>query len=95
MFSANYTWGKVLDNVTEGGLGDYLNTNGYGGLYSGVQDIQNQRGDRGPSEFDATTSLCAFGAVDLAFSEVQCRPQECSGRVEVEFDRQPAIRTSF
>jgi Carboxypeptidase regulatory-like domain/TonB dependent receptor len=54
MFSANYTWGKVLDNVTEGGLGDYFNTNGYGGLYSGVQDIQNQRGDRGPSEFDAT-----------------------------------------
>jgi hypothetical protein len=54
MFSANYTWGKVLDNVTEGGLGDYTNANGYGGLYSGVQDIQNQRGDRGPSEFDAT-----------------------------------------
>jgi hypothetical protein len=44
--------GKVLDNVTEGGLGDYLNTNGYGGLYSGVQDIENQAGDRGPSEFD-------------------------------------------
>ena len=54
MFTANYTWGKVLDNVTEGGLGDYFNTNGYGGLYSGVQDIENQRGDRGPSEFDAT-----------------------------------------
>jgi hypothetical protein len=53
MFSANYTWGKVLDNVTEGGLGDYFNTNGYGGLYSGVQDVHNQRGDRGPSEFDA------------------------------------------
>lgn len=54
MFSATYTWGKVLDNVTEGGLGDYFNTNGYGTLYSGVQDIENQRGDRGPSEFDAT-----------------------------------------
>jgi outer membrane receptor protein involved in Fe transport len=53
MFSATYTWGKVLDNLTDGGLGDYFNTNGYGGLYSGVQDIQNQRGDRGPSEFDA------------------------------------------
>lgn len=52
LFTANYTWGKVLDNVTEGGLGDYFNTNGYGGLYSGVQDIENQRGDRGPSEFD-------------------------------------------
>jgi len=54
MFAANYTWGKVLDNVTEGGLGDYLNTNGYGGLYSGVQDIQNPKADRGPSEFDVT-----------------------------------------
>jgi len=53
LFTATYTWGKVLDNVTEGGLGDYFNTNGYGGLYSGVQDIENQRGDRGPSEFDA------------------------------------------
>ena len=54
MFTANYTWGKVLDNVTEGGLGDYFNTNGYGGLYSGVQDIENQAGDRGPSEFDVS-----------------------------------------
>jgi hypothetical protein len=52
-FTANYTWGKILDNVTEGGLGDYFNVNSYAGLYSGVQDIQNQRGDRGPAEFDA------------------------------------------
>jgi outer membrane receptor protein involved in Fe transport len=50
--TANYTWGKVLDNVTEGGLGDYINTNGYGLLYSGVSNIENQRMDRGPSEFD-------------------------------------------
>lgn len=52
MFVANYTFGKVLDNVTEGGLGDYFNVSGHGGDYSGVQDIANQRGDRGPSEFD-------------------------------------------
>lgn len=52
--STNYTWGKVLDNVTEGGLGDYFNTNGYGLLYAGVSNIANQRADRGPSEFDAT-----------------------------------------
>jgi hypothetical protein len=52
-FTANYTWGKILDNVTEGGLGDYFNVNTYAGLYSGVQNIQNQRGDRGPAEFDA------------------------------------------
>jgi len=65
MFSANYTWGKVLDNVTEGGLGDYFNTNGYGGLYSGVQNIQNQRGDRGPSEFDATHRFALSALWDL------------------------------
>jgi hypothetical protein len=52
MFVANYTYGKVLDNVTEGGLGDYRNVSGHGLDYSGVQDITNQRGDRGPSEFD-------------------------------------------
>jgi hypothetical protein len=53
MFVANYTFGKVLDNVTEGGLGDYFNTNAYALNYSGVMDIQHPRLDRGPSEFDA------------------------------------------
>ena len=65
MFAANYTWGKVLDNVTEGGLGDYLNTNGYGGLYSGVQDIQNQAGDRGPSEFDVAQRFALSAVWEL------------------------------
>ena len=51
-FTANYTFGKVLDNLTEGGLGDYFNTNGYGILYSGVSDIQHPSLDYGPSEFD-------------------------------------------
>jgi hypothetical protein len=41
LFVANYTFGKVLDNVTEGGLGDYFNTNAYAGNYSGVMDIQH------------------------------------------------------
>ena len=52
MFTANYTFGKVLDNLTEGGLGDYFNTNAYGLLYSGVSDIGNPHQDYGPSEFD-------------------------------------------
>jgi len=52
MFTANYTYGKVLDNLTEGGLGDYTNTNGYGLLYSGVSDIGKPHLDYGPSEFD-------------------------------------------
>lgn len=54
MFVANYTFGKVLDIVTDGGLQDYFNVAGYGvsGNYSGVVDINNRRLDRGPSEFD-------------------------------------------
>jgi len=52
MFTANYTFGKVLDDVTEGGLGDYFNTNGYGGLYAGVSDLAKPHLDYGPSEFD-------------------------------------------
>ena len=52
MFVANYTFGKVLDNVTEGGLGDYFNVNSYAGNYSGVMDIEHPKLDRGPSEFD-------------------------------------------
>lgn len=53
MFVANYTFGKVLDLVTEGGLGDYFNTNDYGlGSYQGTVDVQNRSLDHGPSEFD-------------------------------------------
>ena len=51
-FTANYTFGKVLDDLTEGGLGDYFNTNGYGITYSGVSDIGKSHQDYGPSEFD-------------------------------------------
>ncbi len=61
MFTANYTWGKVLDNLTEGGLGDYFNTNGYGLLYSGVSDIQKPHQDYGPSEFDVTHRFTLTG----------------------------------
>ena len=52
MWTANYTFGKVLDNVTEGNLGDYFNVNAYAAAYTGVQDIANPNADRGPSEFD-------------------------------------------
>jgi hypothetical protein len=51
-FVVNYTIGKVLDNVTEGGLGDYGNVNDYAGLYAGVEDLDRPRLDYGPSEFD-------------------------------------------
>jgi hypothetical protein len=47
--------------VTEGGLGDYANTNGYGLLYAGVSNIANQRADRGPSEFDVTHRVVISG----------------------------------
>jgi len=52
MFVANYTFGKVLNFVTDPGLGDYFNVNSSGSLYSGVQDINHKRADYGPSDFD-------------------------------------------
>ena len=58
-FVANYTFGKVLDNVTEGGLGDYFNVNSYGINYSGVMDIEHPDLDRGPSEFDVRNRFTA------------------------------------
>jgi outer membrane receptor protein involved in Fe transport len=64
-FTANYTFGKVLDNLTEGGLGDYFNVNGYGLLYSGVSDVHNQRNDRAPSEFDVRHRFTLSALVGL------------------------------
>jgi hypothetical protein len=65
MFTANYTFGKVLDNLTEGGLGDYQNTNGYGLLYSGVSDVEKTHLDYGPSEFDARHRLTLTGVWNI------------------------------
>ena len=64
-FTANYTFGKVLDNLTEGGLGDYSNTNGYGLLYSGVSDVGNSHLDYGPSEFDARHRFTLTGVWNI------------------------------
>ena len=64
-FIANYTFGKVLDNVTEGGLGDYFNTNAYAINYSGVMDIEHPRLDRGPSEFDVRHRFTSTAIWDL------------------------------
>jgi Carboxypeptidase regulatory-like domain/TonB dependent receptor len=65
MWTANYTFGKVLDNVTEGNLGDYFNVNGYSALYTGVQDIAHPNADRGPSEFDVRQRFTLSGVWDL------------------------------
>ena len=62
---ANYTFGKVLDNVTEGGLGDYSNVNAYGALYAGVQDLRCLKCDYGPSEFDVRHRFTFYGTWDL------------------------------
>lgn len=64
-FTANYTFGKVLDNLTEGGLGDYSNVNGYGILYSGVADIGRPHLDYGPSEFDARHRFTLTGVWNI------------------------------
>jgi hypothetical protein len=65
LFVANYTFGKVLDNVTEGGLGDYFNTNAYAGNYSGVMDIQHPQLDHGPAEFDVPHRFTASAIWDV------------------------------
>jgi len=65
LWTANYTFGKVLDNVTEGNLGDYFNVNGYAALYTGVQDITKPQQDRGPSEFDVRHRFTFAGLWDL------------------------------
>ncbi len=61
MLIANYTYGKVLDNVTEGGLGDYFNVNAYAINYSGVMDIEKPRLDYAPSEFDVRNRFVLSG----------------------------------
>jgi hypothetical protein len=66
-WTANYTFGKVLDNVTEGNLGDYFNVNAYSAAYTGVQDIDKPGADRGPSEFDVKHRFTFSGLWDLPF----------------------------
>jgi hypothetical protein len=66
-WTANYTFGKVLDNVTEGNLGDYFNVNAYAAAYTGVQDINKPGEDRGPSEFDVRHRFTFSGLWDLPF----------------------------
>ena len=65
MWTINYTYGKVLDNVTEGNLGDYFNVNAYSALYTGVADISKPRLDRGPSEFDVRHRFTLSGVWDV------------------------------
>jgi hypothetical protein len=64
-FVANYTFGKVLDNVTEGGLGDYANVNAYAGLYAGVEDLSRPHLDYGSSEFDVRHRFTLTGTWDV------------------------------
>jgi Carboxypeptidase regulatory-like domain/TonB dependent receptor len=64
-FTANYTFGKVLDNVTEGNLGDYFNVNAYSALYTGVADISKPGLDRGPAEFDVKQRFTFAGVWNL------------------------------
>jgi outer membrane receptor protein involved in Fe transport len=66
-WTANYTYGKVLDNVTEGNLGDYFNVNAYAAAYTGVQNIDKPAADRGPSEFDVRHRFTLSALWDLPF----------------------------
>jgi hypothetical protein len=65
MFTANYTLGKVLDLVSDAGLGDYFNVSSSGGLYAGVQDPAKISADWGPSEFDVRHRFTVTALWDL------------------------------
>jgi outer membrane receptor protein involved in Fe transport len=62
-FTANYTLGKVTDEVTEGGLGDYFNVGTP--LYTGTMDVRSRQLDKGPSEFDVRHRFAFSGLWDL------------------------------
>lgn len=62
-FTANYTLGKVTDEVTEGGLGDYLNVGTPN--YTGAMDVKNRGLDRGPSDFDVRHRFSLTGLWDI------------------------------
>ncbi len=59
-FTLNYTWSKSLDYVSDPGLGDYSNVGMP--LYTGTMDVQNQRLDYGPSNFDVRHKFSAYGS---------------------------------
>jgi hypothetical protein len=63
MFTFNYTLGKATDEVSDPGLGDYINIGT--ALYTGTVDAANPRLDRGPSEFDVRHRVAAHAIWDL------------------------------
>ncbi len=65
-WTANYTFGKVLDNVTEGNLGDYFNVNAYAGAYTGVQDIAKPGARPWPFRIRCASSFYSERRVGLA-----------------------------
>lgn len=76
MFTANYTFGKVLDLISDPGLGDYFNVSSAGGLYAGVQDPAKRSADWAPSEFDVKHRFTVTALWDLP------KPHSDSGFVQ-------------
>jgi len=62
---ANYTFGKVIDLVSDGGLGDYSNVGQSTPQFITGTDTNQPRLDRGPSEFDVKHRLTLMGVWDL------------------------------
>lgn len=65
MLVGNYTFGKVIDLVSDGGLGDYQNVGQSTPQYINGTDTNQPRLDRGPSEFDVKHRLTLMGLWDL------------------------------
>lgn len=63
LFQAAYTFGKVLDTVSDPGLGDWGNISIP--AYIGQQDIADANLDRGPSDFDVRQRLTVNAVWEL------------------------------
>ena len=63
MLSGNYTFGKVIDDGSDAGLGDFANTSER--LYITQVDATHPNLDRGPSEFDVKHRITLLGLWDL------------------------------
>jgi hypothetical protein len=62
-FQGAYTWSRSIDNSSGSTFSDELN-----GLF-GFGDLQNQRGQRGPSDFDRTHRLSVSYVYELPFAK--------------------------
>ncbi len=65
MFTANYSFGKTLDLVSDPGLGDFFNVSSAGLIYAGVQNPHKPQLDRALGAFDVRQRFTLTALWDL------------------------------